>query len=256
MILQPDRGEEATGRLQVATLRVLDQHVAEADVVVGIARHGFMQRRPRADIAPSGIERHDHAVLRFLHHCVIDGVAAAGTELPGGQTGEIQIALRRSERLRACLIDVRRQRPQLIQNGSCPEQEHAAVPVVLLRFDISGRRCEVRLFDELCNGIGRPVACCTPDVAVACFRLAGDDTEGHQLALLRCLAADLDRSPKRRNIADDMIGRQNEQQRVFIRPCLSTIAGHGSHRGNRHCRGRIASHRLEQNRHRLRTDLA
>ena len=42
----------------------------------------FVQRRPGADVAPAGIERHDHAVLGLLHDRVVERIAADTRRTP------------------------------------------------------------------------------------------------------------------------------------------------------------------------------
>src|SRR6185295_14752095 len=91
----------------------------------------FMKRSPGADIAPARVERHDNRVARFLHHRVVDRLAAATLEFRRRQPSEFQIHLRRGYGLLAHVEDVRRETFELLDIAASLENEHTAVPEVL-----------------------------------------------------------------------------------------------------------------------------
>lgn len=109
---------------------------------------------------------------------------------------------------------------QRLQVALGPEQEHAAVPeIATLGQQLAGAR-GVRLLDEGVDApgrrSGRHLLLALPDVAVAGFRMGGHDAEGHQTPRLRGWRGGLHRRLESRHVADDMVGRQYQQQRLGI----------------------------------------
>ena len=110
-------------------------HIAVRDVAVRVRLARRVQRRPGADIAPAGIERHDHRVRGLLHDGVVDRVRRAGLEARRIDAREIQIRLRGAERRLADARHLRSEARELLQIAARAEHEHAAVPVVVAGID-------------------------------------------------------------------------------------------------------------------------
>ena len=225
--------------------RVLGDHIAAQHVTVGVGLDRRMERRPRADIAPTGGERHHHRIAGLLHHGVVDRVAAAGTEGLGIDPHEIEVGLGGLERRLRGRRDVRRLCRQFTQIAARAEEEHAAVPVVLAGGDEALGGGKIRLLDEAVDGVdrvrstgarqtrqrlGRPA-----DVAVA--RLGGlrDHAEGHEPPRL----SRRQRRPygrlEGRPVTHHMVGGQHEQQGARVSG-IRGVARRGSRR-QRHMSG-------------------
>ena len=221
--------------------RVLGDHIAAQHVTVGVGLDRRMERRPRADIAPTGGERHHHRIAGLLHHGVVDRVAAAGTEGLGIDPHEIEVGLGGLERRLRGRRDVRRLCRQFTQIAARAEEEHAAVPVVLAGGDEALGGGKIRLLDEAVDGVdrvrstgarqtrqrlGRPA-----DVAVA--RLGGlrDHAEGHEPPRL----GRRQRRPygrlEGRPVTHHMVGGQHEQQGARVSGTRGV--GRGIRRGSR-----------------------
>src|SRR6185312_2109158 len=95
------------------------------------------------------------------------------------------IRLGRRERLRAGAPDLGREARQLVEIASRPEEDHAAVPVVLTRGDEVLRDGRARLLHEARNAMDRAAGWPPMDVAVAGLRGRRHDAEGDELSLLR-----------------------------------------------------------------------
>ncbi len=191
-------------------------------------------------------------MLRLLHDRVVERVARTLSEFLRRQTSEIEIALRRRECLCTRLINIRRERAKLVQYDARAEHEHAAVPEVFLRVDVTLRRREIRLLDELSDWKRRTRAAAALDIAVTCLGLVWHDAERHQTAPSRRRRADRYGRLKRLHVLNDVIGRQYEQHGIDSLRLRRLILRHGCHRGDRN-RGRsVTPARLENDRLRLR----
>ena len=224
---------------------VLGDHIAAQHVAVGVGLDRRMERRPRADIAPTGGERHHHRIAGLLHHGVVDRVAAAGTEGLGIDPHEIEVGLGRLERRLRGRRDVRRLCRQFTQIAARAEQEHAAVPIMIPGGDEALGGAKVRLLDEAVDGVDRVRRTGArqtrkrrrrpADVAVARLGALWDHAEGHEPPRL----GRRQRRPygrlEGRPVAHHMVGGQDEQQRTRVGG-IRGVARRGSRR-QRHMSG-------------------
>ena len=163
------------------------EHVAARDIALRIGRQHIVQRRPGADVVPAGIERHHDRVLRFLHHRVVDRIAAAGGEDRLVDAREILVAHRAGARARADVRDVGREAARARREsgarrtGTCRSSRSSRprrrIPCARSRSGFStnwaiGGRADAR------------VAFAPAEISVTRFRRARDDAEGDELAVL------------------------------------------------------------------------
>ncbi len=110
--------------------------------------------------------------------------------------------------------DLRGTTLQFLQVTARTEHEHTAVPVVIAGLHELAGALDGRLLDEP----GNPVQCTIRgpvlDVAVPGFRSSRDDAKRHEAAQLRRRQSGAHGLLKRRDIADDMVRRENEQNRI------------------------------------------
>ena len=195
MRIETHRRDQAALAEHERVAGVLGDHIAAQHVAVGVGLDRRMERRPRADIAPTRGERHHHRLAGLLHHGIVDRVAAAGRKGLGIDAQEIEVALRGTKGRDHRCGDVRRLCLELAQVAARAEEEHAAVPVILARGQKTLRRGEVRLLDEAVDGVdgargadnrrsgarhtGQRLSRPT-DVAIARLRRVGDHAEGDE----------------------------------------------------------------------------
>src|SRR5690606_7868520 len=97
------------------------------------------------------------------------------------------------------------------------EAEHARVPVVIARLQITGCRSFVRLFYKLPDQVTRPerlLRVCL-DIAIAGFRIVRLDAKGCMPALPGNVCCCSYRFGKCRIILDKVVGSQNERYGVI-----------------------------------------
>ncbi len=102
-----------------------------------------------------------------------------------------------------------------------PHDEDAAIPPVLLRFDITLREFEVRLFDEAVEVVcieraGTAKRCAQANIAVTGFRMGRDDPHRDDMAFVRVLHACSDRCMERFDIGDSVVGGHHHHDAVVI----------------------------------------
>src|SRR5205085_12249579 len=97
-----------------------------SDVPMAIRLARLMKRRPGADIAPAGIERHDDGLRGLLHDGIIDRVGRTLLERLGIDPGEVEIRFRTEKGRLAGLGDLRCEALELLQVAARTEHEHAA----------------------------------------------------------------------------------------------------------------------------------
>ena len=109
--------------------RVLQLHIATCRIARGVLLRQFPERRPGADVAPFEFRRNHRCIGGALHHGAIDGFGRAGEECFPAQPEESEVVGRaRDRRARGCQ-DVGPVAAELLQQVSCAEREHAAVPI-------------------------------------------------------------------------------------------------------------------------------
>ena len=177
----------------------------------------------------------------MLHQGVVDRDRRTGGEGLLGEAREGQIGRGLGDG-RAAARDERGGEPlELGEELRDGEHEHAAVPGVFARGDELLRAAAVRLLDEFGDrmdagegGMRRPAA----DVAEAGLGAFGHDSEGREAPLPRGGRCRLDRLAEGLGVADHVVRRQHEQDRLGIL--------RGDHQGRGHDRRRsVAGGRLE-----------
>ena len=96
------------------------------------------------------------------------------------------------------------------------EHEHAAIPVVLSRIDEGLRALEVRFLNELIDAMHATDRSSPADVAVAGLRGTGHDAESRKSPLVHDGERRAHRRLERRDITDDVIGRQHEEHGIRL----------------------------------------
>ena len=168
------------------------------DVTVRIRIAGRVQRSPGTDVAPAGIQGHDHGVRGLLHNGIVDRVGRAGFEERRIDAREVQIRLGSAEGGFADTRHLGREALQFLQVASRAEQEHSAVPVVVPRGHELAGALGIGFLHEARDAEGRAARLPALDVPVAGLGRARDDAEGCQLAALpppRARFAPLDGRP-------------------------------------------------------------
>ncbi|MCY1294388.1 hypothetical protein D9M70_436800 [compost metagenome] len=246
-VVDTEQGDQLGAAVDEAVVTALHQHIALEHVAVAVLVVHVPQRRPAADVAPAGIQRHHAGALGLLHHRVVDGVVRATGEGGGVDANHVAAHLAALQGQHAIVVDVRLVRAQLVEVTTGAEQEHAAVPEVAAVGDEGLRSLLVRLLDEL-HDPQRPrhqqvllAGANAADVAEAGFRALGGNAEQHHLALLGRRAGDLQGLAQGHAVADHMVGGQHQQQ---------VVAPLGEHLQRRqgHRRRGVAPERLEQQR--------
>ncbi|MOA02325.1 hypothetical protein D3C78_1217720 [compost metagenome] len=139
---------------------------------------------------------------------------------------------------------------ELLQIAAGAEHEHAAVPEIVAAGQVVAGGGQVRLLDEAvnCKAAGTHGGALL-NVAVAGFRVGGDDAEGHQLAGGGQRQCGLDAGMEGRHVLDQVVGGEHQQDR---------IVGLGDRLQRRQGDGRrsVAADRLKQDAGALHTQLA
>src|SRR5215469_16871268 len=185
VVPEADSGYQPAFGIQIVARGVLADDVAVRHVAVNVAFNRLGKRRPGADVAPPGRERHHHRGVGLLHHGVVDRVRRAGGEALGGYAREFQIGARGTESRRAHARDLRREARELGQVAARAEHEHAAVPVVFPRLHELRGALRIGLLDEARDAVQRPARLAPLDVAVTALGRGRHDPERDQLPLLR-----------------------------------------------------------------------
>jgi hypothetical protein len=251
-ILEAERRDEPAVGVYVAAARVLEQHVAARDVAGRVRGQHFVQRGPRADVAPAGVEGDHDGVAGFFHDGVVDGVAAAGSERGFVDAREILVVHGARAGARANVRDIGRESREFFEVAARGEHEGARVPEVVARRDEFPRLVEARLFHEFFDGRDTVTARVGAlEVAVAGFGGARDDAERDELAVLGRRHRARDRGLERGQILEHVVRGQHEQQRI-----VAALLRQHRVRGDRDGRRRIAPGGLEQDAARRETHLA
>ncbi len=200
--------------IDIAALGVLEQHVAVGDIALRVLHQCLMQRRPRTHVRPARIERHHDRILGALHDRIVDGLAPALPERLRVDAREVEIPDCGIKCCATCRGNVGRVLLEFFEVATRREQEHAAVPVAIAGVDKTLRSRRVGFFNELCNRIHGRLARATADVTIARLGTGRHHAESDQLALLSGRHRACDRRNEGARIADHMIGRQHQQQRV------------------------------------------
>ncbi len=185
-------------------------------VALRVLVHEVPQRRPRADIVPRRLERHAaHDVAGLLG----DGIVERDRRrlaIGAAENAEIEILGRAFERLAAGLDDLGRMRGEEVEHGPRLEQEDARVPVEAACVEILLGRLDIRLLDEALHLEIDAVAGLGLDIAVACMRAVRLDPEHDEAARFGGLDAALDRAREACLVADHVIGRREQHERVLV----------------------------------------
>ncbi|MCY1533737.1 hypothetical protein D9M68_690790 [compost metagenome] len=71
-IFQADHRDQLADAMHQAVVAVLQHHVALDDIAVAILLVHVPDRRPAADVAPAGVQRHHAGARGLFHHRVVD----------------------------------------------------------------------------------------------------------------------------------------------------------------------------------------
>ena len=243
-VLHADSRHQLLVAVDVAVFAVVHPRVTAEDVTLLIFRADLPQGGPGADVAPVGIETDHHRVGGFLHHRVVHGLVRALAENVMRDADEVAAVVGGIDRGLAGFEDIRAEFGQLGEVFFGAEHKHAAVPVVLPGGEVGLGALAVRLLHEaghLVRGVstvGEGHAAL--DVAVAGFRGVRHDTEGDQMAFIGILLGDADGVVEDRLVIDDMVGGEDQHQRVVA------VAG-GLEGRESNGRGGVAPDRLKNN---------
>ena len=119
------------------------------------------------------------------------------------------------------------------------EQEDTGIPVVFATGKEVCRGRGVRLFGEGADVKARQDRCATADIAIAGLRCVRFDPEGDQLPLRRQGRAAGDRLVETVNVANMMIGGQQQNEHIITQIAPHQLGRHGSNGS------RIAADRLD-----------
>ena len=149
---------------------------------------------PSAHIAPAKITGKHEYMIRPFHNSVIHG----NLRNPGINFPQSFLLPGRSEafgKLHQAVVNIRQKLLIIGQYGGCLPDEHAAVPCIAARFQISLRRFLIRLFHKFLHPAVRlSFRLHTADIAIACGREGRFNSDGHQGIRLLCRPY---RSPER-----------------------------------------------------------
>src|SRR5690554_6182798 len=216
-VLYPDGCNQSAFRPYQGALGIVSYDVAAKAVAVSVFLRHVPECRPRADIAPAGIE-HDHgSVIRLFHHGVIYGFFRALGEYAFIHAGEVQILAGVIHRSLADGENVRAVFLQFLKVGAGAEKEHAAVPEVITGCEVFFRSCLVGLLYKPADAetvVGQYWALL--NVAVSGFRMTGYYAESHQLILLSQGHGLLDAALERSDVLDQVVCGQDQHQRVLV----------------------------------------
>ncbi|CAM7218459.1 hypothetical protein ESCOMA182M1_22515 [Escherichia coli] len=222
-VLHADGRHQLLVAVDVAVFAVVHPRVTAENVALLIFRADLPQGGPGADVAPVGIETDHHRVGGFLHHRVVHGLVRALAENIMWDIDEIAAIIGGIHRSLAGFQDIRTVFGQLREVFFGTEHKHATVPVVLPGGEVDLGALAVRLLHEaghLVRGVGAVgEGHAALDVAVASFRGVRHDTEGDQMAFIGILLGDADGVVEDRLVIDDMVGGEDQHQRVV------TVAG-------------------------------
>ena len=243
-VVHPHRSDHTALREQQIAVRVPRVHVAMHRVALLVLLRHRPQGLPGADVGPAGIQRHHHAGVAVarqrLHHRVVDGIGRTGGKGVAIHTVEIEIGLALVVGGLHRLQDRRGVAPDQLQPTAGGQHEDAAVPQVATMLQILLRGFRVGLLDEFLQPRG-PVrhGLAAADIAISGVGAIGHDAEGHHLPLRRLGQTLAQRLVEGLLVGNDMIGRHDQQHRVFAAgarmQCRQGQRGRG-----------VAPHRLEQ----------
>ncbi len=192
----------------------------------------------------------------MLHDGVVDRIARAGLERRLVEPDEVGFGPGSGERRLARGQHVGPQPLQFGQVQRSREQKDAAVPEILARGDIALGGVGVGLFDKAGDrkgpgdGVERPAA---RDIAVAGFGPLRGDAERYEMAGASGLGGALDRLPERGEIADRVVRRHDQHQRIGVARSRCRDQAQRRDAGRR---GGVAAERFEDQRLRRDADFA
>ena len=189
---------------------------------------------------------------RLLHHGIVDRDRRRCRERHGVEAAEVEIGLRECEGLFDAREHIRPERPEFREERRRLQHEHPAVPVVVARRDHALGRRTVGLLDEAADrerAFQARHAGAAVDVAVARLGRVRDDAERREQAGGRGVRGEPDRAMERCDVADRVVGREHEQQRigVVLRQCQRSGGDGGCG---------VATDRFEQQQARLHAEIA
>ena len=161
---------------------------------------------------------HQHGVGRLLHDRVVHGDRGRRGEGRRVQSNEVEIAHGLFVSGPHGVADRSSVDRELAEVAGSPEDEHAAVPEVVAGLDPVGGLGRIRLLDEFFDdpGVAAPGRGSRPDISVAGFRMGRRHAECHELAGARFANRGPHRPGKGDFVPDDMIRRQDEEDRLFV----------------------------------------
>ena len=153
-ILGADAGNQPAFGMRERRGRAFEHHVAAGHVAGSVLGRDLPDRIPRPHIRPARPQRYHHArgdrrsAAELFHHRIVDRIRRRGAERFALQPEEIAIRLAAGVGRFAGRENRRLEMPDRGEPRRGTHDEDAAIPPVLLRFDITLREFEVRLFDE------------------------------------------------------------------------------------------------------------
>jgi hypothetical protein len=209
--------------------------VAVDHIAVRVLRLDAPEGIPGADVAPAGVEAHDHRVGDSFHHCVVDRVGRTLGERRAIHAHERAVAPALSVRALARPQNFRTEASDRVDPERGTHRENAGIPQVLAGSEILLRLSGVGFFYESFDVIGFGA-----DVPIPGLSRRRRYAEGDDAAFGGERRTALHRAPKSFALGDKMIRRHREQHRV--------VGGDGVHRRERQRRRGAAAARLEKNR--------